>query len=500
MIRRHESFVGFTVGTPLRAAFESLADRFSKERQFKTRWHHRKPSYWLRRDRVRPAGMREAPELVRFEVEPGVAPSDKPPVRIFLGTEAAQCRPERVFVWAVKQLRNPSRVYEIHLMKDLKGFDRQSWKTGFTNYRYAIPTLAGGRGRAIYNDVDQVYLADPAELFDLQMHGAGVLGITGRETSVMLIDCEKMIRYWSIDDAKTRLRHRHFRAITHDNGLWGRLPREWNARDHEFRAGQSKCLHFTTLQMQPWEPFPDQIRYAPHPHGQVWFDLERAADAARFTVFTKARPSRRFVEMLELYRVMHEEGERQLGLTALETFNGGSLKRHCDEVAKLVRETGARTILDYGAGKGALYHTYPGEAADGPVKSQPRWPGVKVTCYDPGYLPFSAPYEGRFEGVISTDVLEHIPEEDVPWVLDDLFAAAERFVYAVAACYPARKVLPNGENAHITLQAPTWWKGQLELAARRHPGVRWVLCTEEKPVLGRRRRLFSGGGNLARAA
>ena len=28
------------------------------------------------------------------------------------------------------------------------------------------PHIAGGSGRAIYNDVDQVYLADPGELFD----------------------------------------------------------------------------------------------------------------------------------------------------------------------------------------------------------------------------------------------------------------------------------------------------------------------------------------------
>src|SRR3546814_18300245 len=81
-------------------------------------------------------------------------------------------------------------------MKDLKGFDRDRWKTGFTNYRYAIPDLAGKAGRAIYNDVDQVYLADPAELFDMDMQGAGQLCISERETAVMLLDCEKMAKIW----------------------------------------------------------------------------------------------------------------------------------------------------------------------------------------------------------------------------------------------------------------------------------------------------------------
>ena len=45
-------------------------------------------------------------------------------------------------------------------MKDLAGFARRYWKTGFTSYRYAIPAFAGDYGRAIYNDFDQVYLVD----------------------------------------------------------------------------------------------------------------------------------------------------------------------------------------------------------------------------------------------------------------------------------------------------------------------------------------------------
>ena len=86
--------------------------------------------------------------------------------------------------------RDPARAYEIHLMSDLEGFDRSAWKTGFTQYRYAVPALAGYQGRAIYNDVDQIYLADPAELFDLDMRlgeGTGAaIGINLIEVAVKL--------------------------------------------------------------------------------------------------------------------------------------------------------------------------------------------------------------------------------------------------------------------------------------------------------------------------
>jgi hypothetical protein len=261
-----------------------MAREYRKESQFKTRWYHRTRRYWFEKDVTRPEGVRDAPEVIRLEVARGIKPNGKPPVRIFLGTEPAQFRPERVFIWSVIKVRDPARVYEIHLMKDLKGYDRSGWKTGFTNYRYAIPAMAGGKGRAIYNDVDQVYLADPGEMFDLDMGGKGMLCITERETSVMLIDCEKMIKVWHEHDAKHGGKHRQFRDAVHDAKMWGPLPPEWNARDEEYRADRSKCFHFTTLQMQPWQPFPEQLRYAPHPDGEVWHRLEREADAAKFVV------------------------------------------------------------------------------------------------------------------------------------------------------------------------------------------------------------------------
>jgi len=298
-----------------------LAGKLKKETKFKTYWYHRTLPYWFRKGRDRAEGVNDEPEVLRVDVSPGVTPNGKPAVRIFLGSENAQYRAERVFIWSILQVRDPARVYEIYMMKDLKGLDRTGWKTGFTNYRYAIPTLAGGQGRAIYNDVDQIYLVDPGKLFDLDMKGAGILGITKRETSVLLIDCEKMVQYWRMEDVCSNKRHRHFRAITHDNDLWGKLPGEWNARDDEFSLGKSACFHFTTLQTQPWRPFPDQIRYRPHPSGAVWFNLEAQADRAGFTVFTKDRPSRRFGELLEQYRIMHEEGEKKAGRASEDCRN-----------------------------------------------------------------------------------------------------------------------------------------------------------------------------------
>jgi len=460
---------------------------------FKTRYYHKRLGHLLRIERGRPAGTRDEPELVALDPEPGVAPSGKPPVRIYLGTEAAQHRAERVFVWSILQHRDPARRYEIYLMKDLKGFDRDRWKTGFTNYRYAIPFLAGETGRAIYNDVDQIYLADPAELFDLDMQDAGQMCIAERETAVMLLDCEKMAKIWRREDAERGEKHKVFRnQVQEVPGLFRKLSGVWNARDHEYAPGVSKLLHYTTLQTQPWRPFPKVLKYRENPNGDVWFDMEKAADAAGFTLFIGERPSQGYRKLVGMYQSMHEEGWTQANWSAAKTFDGNSLKRHIDPIAALIRETGATTLLDYGSGKGKVYAPYPGEAPDARFKSLKAWGDTKVTCYDPGYEPFSGPIDPAYDGVICTDVLEHITEEDIPWVLDKLFRHARHFVYAVAACYPARKQLPDGQNAHCTQQPPTWWREQMEAAARRIPGVKWQLCARVQGPLGKSDHVFRG--------
>ena len=84
-------------------------------------------------------------------------------MRIFLGSEEAQYRAERIFLYALERVRDPSRAYEIFVMRNMAGYTPRGWRTGFTNYRFAIPDYAGRSGKAIYNDVDQIYLADPGQ-------------------------------------------------------------------------------------------------------------------------------------------------------------------------------------------------------------------------------------------------------------------------------------------------------------------------------------------------
>ena len=98
----------------------------------------------------------------------GAPASDLPPVRIFLGSEPAQRRAERVFVWSIERVRDPGRRYEIHVMKDLAGFSRAALDDRLHAVPLRDPATSPGSGRAIYNDIDQIYRADPGLLVRLR--------------------------------------------------------------------------------------------------------------------------------------------------------------------------------------------------------------------------------------------------------------------------------------------------------------------------------------------
>jgi transposase len=256
----------------------------AKNRAHKTRLHHRRFGYFARLILNRRPGIPPSPQRIVFPPAKTVTNDARTVVRIFIGSEAGQARSERVLIWSILKHRDPTRAYEIYIVKDLMRFSRRFWKTGFTNYRYAIPHFADVAGRAIYNDADQVCLADPAELFDRPMLGGAALSVDGRDTSVMLLDCAKMAASWPMALARSgKPQHQTFRAIRDTADQRGPLPNAWNVRDDAYQAGETKILHFTTLQTQPWRLLPSEINYSSHPHASVWLVLEADADAVGFS-------------------------------------------------------------------------------------------------------------------------------------------------------------------------------------------------------------------------
>lgn len=192
--------------------------------------------------------------------------------------------------------------------------------------------------------------------------------------------------------------------------------------------------------------------------------------------YSRKTPSERYLGLISLYQQMHRQAYHSPAGNAPRVFTGVSLITQAGRIKKLIEETGALSILDYGCGKGEQYSRAV-QIPDVPGEQWivDFWQVDSVACYDPGHEPYSALPQGTFDGVVCTDVLEHCPEQDLPWIVGDLFGYARKFVFANVACYPAKKMLPNGENAHCTLHPPEWWHQLFVQAARNHPGLRWEL-------------------------
>jgi hypothetical protein len=197
--------------------------------------------------------------------------------------------------------------------------------------------------------------------------------------------------------------------------------------------------------------------------------------------YSRQNPSPRYQQLLAMYQQLHVHGDAAYQRRAAETFDGRSLAPQARRIKRLIDRSGASRLLDYGSGKGTQYDPTPFA-----IEGEGQWDGVldywgidEVVCFDPGWPPYSRLPEGRFDGVIATDVLEHCPEEDVEWIVDEMFSFATRFVFATIACYPARKRLPNGENAHCTIRPPEWWEERLRRHAAARPGVDWEVWLQK---------------------
>ncbi|WP_339850827.1 class I SAM-dependent methyltransferase [uncultured Nisaea sp.] len=203
------------------------------------------------------------------------------------------------------------------------------------------------------------------------------------------------------------------------------------------------------------------------------------------TVYSRTNPSPRYTALLELYKSMHAEGfERNedgvvANVRAEEAYPGQQLLSHIGRIRELINKHGAATVLDYGCGKGAQYRTVQLRDQNGKTGTVQQYWGVsEIRLYDPGVPSFSRLPKAASDGVVCTDVLEHIPEADLPWVVGELYSLSRKFVYAAIACYPARAILPSGDNAHETVQSPDWWQELFTRVGRDYPGIVAVLECE----------------------
>jgi hypothetical protein len=146
----------------------------------------------------------------------------------------------------------------------------------------------------------------------------------------------------------------------------------------------------------------------------------------------------------ELNRELHSHGK--YGLSGY---------KWAKQVDKLARSNGAKTVLDYGCGRGTL--------KIGLMEYAPL--PYSIIEYDPA-IKGKEEKPARADLVVCGDVLEHIEPECLYAVLDDIANTARVAVFLVVATVPAVKTLADGRNAHLIVESADWWLPKLMLRWR----------------------------------
>lgn len=176
-------------------------------------------------------------------------------------------------------------------------------------------------------------------------------------------------------------------------------------------------------------------------------------------------------KLIQLYEQMADKGYETVTGTKIENaYNDFELRKIRDTVAPHMKHEDIRTVLDYGCG-GSDWASPQFEPKTG--ESAKQYFDLKdVFYYEPAR---NLDQRQMSDCVVNFDVLEHIFISDLPTVVRDIFSYANKMVIINVACYKAAAQLPNGENAHITVRNPMWWKGFMDMISVDYPHIQIIL-------------------------
>ncbi len=174
----------------------------------------------------------------------------------------------------------------------------------------------------------------------------------------------------------------------------------------------------------------------------------------------KESPSEEYLNNIGYYKKMHVEGYKLINGSKRkpeESYDEKSTKNFAFLIKEIIEINKIENMLDYGCGK-AIYYKKSFDLNNNKISSLSNLWNIEINLYDPCFLEYSVfPQNKKFDLTICIDVLEHIPDQDIEWVLYKIFKVTNKYVFINVACHDAIALLPNGKNAHINVKNPEWW-------------------------------------------
>ena len=152
--------------------------------------------------------------------------------------------------------------------------------------------------------------------------------------------------------------------------------------------------------------------------------------------------------MSTVERISEDYLKMQTELHQIPTYGTSSLI-YAPIVAQLMQQYKLSSVSDYGAGKKNLLV--------GLERAGIR-PSVYLP-YDPVFPEYGEPKPAQL--VCCIDVLEHIEPELLHNILGDLKRITTTLGFFTVHTGPAKKVLPDGRNAHLIQESNSWWLEKL---------------------------------------
>lgn len=185
-------------------------------------------------------------------------------------------------------------------------------------------------------------------------------------------------------------------------------------------------------------------------------------------------------KLLQMYKSMASNGYNQAdGTKIVSAYNEFEMRKFRQICQPYFHFHNIKTVLDFGAG---------GSDWDAPNFDLETRNSAKI-FFDVEQVFYFEPARNlltkrKSDCVVCMDVLEHIFISDVPKIVDELFSLTKKLLIVNIACYEANALLPNGENAHITVRSPDWWKGVFDVISLNHKHVEVLLICSKDFVSG----------------
>ena len=159
---------------------------------------------------------------------------------------------------------------------------------------------------------------------------------------------------------------------------------------------------------------------------------------------------------------------KEITINEKSVFDGGGIQLIYDELEYELDKRGSGTVLDFGSGTGVHWTKKVRIPGQRELQTASEFFGPRLRGfyrYDPAHPEYCIKPIGKFDIIMCTEVLEHIPTDELPELLTEMksYLTDDGVVILTIPKGLSNNAFPDGKNLHITLMETKEWNELLDL-------------------------------------